>query len=113
MTDTAEDSLTERQQYWLQHIKACEAAGVSSKAYADSRGLCVKALYSARKELARKGVLSRPSRHKFQRVEIFDSTPIAEGLCQIQLPNGVSVSIRGDVGSAILTQVLTVAASLS
>jgi len=40
--DEAEGAeLTERQRYWLEQIKACEAAGMSTSAYAAEQGFHV------------------------------------------------------------------------
>jgi len=50
--------LTERQQYWLDHIQACEESGDTTKAYAEVHGLSVSMMYSWRKELTMRGVWS-------------------------------------------------------
>lgn len=55
MTQTDETRLTERQQYWLKHLGACDAAGTTTIDYARAQGINVKTLYSARKALAEKG----------------------------------------------------------
>ena len=60
MEQSEEASLTERQQYWLKHIRACEASGKTTIDYARAHGINVKTLYSARKTLAEKGTLPRP-----------------------------------------------------
>ncbi len=39
-----EASLTERQQYWLKHIRACDDAGQTSIDYARANGINVKFL---------------------------------------------------------------------
>jgi hypothetical protein len=31
MSDSPSSSLTERQQFWLRHLKACEAAGMAMR----------------------------------------------------------------------------------
>jgi len=31
--------LTERQRYWLNHLKACKAQGLSLRAYAEAEGV--------------------------------------------------------------------------
>ena len=46
------DQLTERQRFWLRHLRACEVSGQTSIDYAKAHGLKVKSLYSARKALA-------------------------------------------------------------
>ena len=49
------DELTERQHYWLEHIRACEAAGQSTLQYAQAHGFESRAMYKARKLLVEKG----------------------------------------------------------
>ena len=56
MSETTE--LTERQQYWLEHIEACDESGCSAKEYAEQRGLSLSGLYNARCVLKKKGVWS-------------------------------------------------------
>ena len=64
-----EASLTERQQYWLKHLRACEAAGKTTIDYARAHGINVKTLYSARKVLAEKGTLPHPKATRFLKVQ--------------------------------------------
>ena len=70
MSDRQNDELTERQQYWLKHIRACDDARQTSIDYAKAHGLKVKSLYSARKALAEKGALppAPPPVNGFQRL---------------------------------------------
>jgi hypothetical protein len=65
---TNSTTLTERQQYWLKHIRACDAAGQTTINYARAHGINVKSMYSARKALAEKGTLPCPEPGRFQRV---------------------------------------------
>jgi len=58
MSDTP---ITERQQYWLDHIRAAEAFDGSVADYARSEGLKPKELYSWKGILARRGCLSVPA----------------------------------------------------
>ena len=101
-------SLTERQQYWLKHIRACDAAGKPSVEYARENGIEVSALYSARKALADKGALPKPPR--FQKAAVVDGTVGAQW--QIQLPNGVLVGFSGEVSARHLETVLRTVAAL-
>ena len=59
--------LTERQRYWLEQIRACEASGKSVAAYAAEHGVEARAMYGAKKILVRKGVLPRTQGVRFQR----------------------------------------------
>ena len=38
--------LTERQQYWLEHLRSCKAAGTSYSDYARSHGLNINTFYT-------------------------------------------------------------------
>ena len=90
--------LTERQQFWLEHLQACEEAGETTKAYADLHGLSVSMMYSWRKELTIRGVLSRQSSGYrspgFDRVQIVESKILA-GTWWITFPNGVQIECSG------------------
>ena len=107
---SVEMNLTERQQYWLEHILACEDSGKSVTTYAAEHGFHVGAMYAGKKMLVRKGVLPRTRRSRFQRVQ---TAAVTGGLqWRIQLPNGVSVDFSGTVDAGSLSTVLTTAAHL-
>ena len=53
--------LTDREQFWLGHLRACRRQGQTVKVYATTRGLSVSALYTARSTFKRRGVLSEAS----------------------------------------------------
>ncbi len=113
MLQTEETSLTERQQYWLKHLRACESAGQTTIAYARENDINVKTLYSARKALAEKGTLPRPQALRFQKVKTAADQPCTNGQWRIQLPNGVMVAFGGEFDASTLSRVLGAAASLS
>ncbi len=102
--------LTDRQRYWLEQIRACEASGKSVAAYAAEHGIEVRAMYGAKKTLVRKGVLRRTQGVRFQRAETTAVSSDSEW--RIQLPNGVSVDFSGTVDAGSLSMVLTTAARL-
>jgi hypothetical protein len=106
---------TERQQYWLKHIRACDAAGQTSIDYAKAHGINVKTLYSARKALAEKGTLPRPRPQpsRFQKAQLTSSPVRADSQWHIQLPNGVAVAFSDAVDAKSLSLVLSTAANLS
>jgi hypothetical protein len=103
-------SLTERQQYWLKHIHACDAAGKPSVVYARENGIEVSALYSARKALADKGALPKPGPPRFQKATVVDRTAGVQW--QIQLPNGAMVGFSGEANAHSLETVLRTVAAL-
>lgn len=113
MAKTDKTDLTERQQYWLEHLRACDAAGTTTIEYARNHGLRVKSLYSARKALAEKGTLPPPQPPRFQKAQITSDSSGTDNRWHIQLPNGVVVAFGGAVEAKSLSLVLSTAASLS
>ena len=112
MSDTPDSRLTERQQYWLKHIHACDASGLTSIDYARQHGIKVKSLYSARKALAEKGKLPPPTVH-FQRFQVLGPDRDGHRPWHVQLPNGAAVSFDDPRDAATLSLVLSTVASLS
>ena len=101
--------LTERQQYWLDHLQACEELGETTKAYAELHGLSVSMMYSWRKELTIRGVYSRQSSGscspRFDRVQVIESK-IPTGTWRITLPNGVQIELCGVVAGTTQAKLL-------
>ncbi len=111
MATQEEASLTERQQYWLEHVRACDSAGKSTVEYAQEQGIEVKTMYSARKLLVEKGVLPRPKSSRFQKAKVVSGP--ADAQWRVQLPNGAAVAFGGEVDGKSLALVLRTVASLS
>ncbi len=82
-------SLTERQRFWLEHLRACGSG--SLKAYAEQHALEVSALYEAKSRLKRKGMLDAPSA-RFVRVKR-DTPELSPALWRIHLRNGALVEV--------------------
>jgi len=101
--------LTERQQYWLEHIQACEELGETTKAYAELHGLSVSMMYSWRKELTIRGVYTRQTSGShspgFARVQVIESK-VPTGTWRITLPNGVQIEFCGVVDGTTQTKLL-------
>ena len=104
--------LTERQQYWLKHLRACEASGQTTIDYAREHGIKVKSMYSARKALAEKGTLPPPQATCFQQVQVVSGNPAGDSQWRVQLPNGAAVAFSGNVEAATLSLVLATVAAL-
>ena len=51
--------MSERSTFWLSHLSAIEAEGITTKAYAEREGLSPQALYQWRKRLVAGGRRSR------------------------------------------------------
>ena len=115
MSDKPASHFTERQQYWLKHIRACEASGLTSIDYARQHGIKVKSLYSARKALAEKGKLPppAPAAVHFQKVQVLGPGGDAQRPWHVQLPNGAAVSFDDPVDAAALSLVLSTVVALS
>jgi hypothetical protein len=114
MNNTPVSRLTERQQYWLKHIRACDASGLTSIDYARRHGIKVKSLYSARKALAEKGKLPppAPATVHFQKVQVLGPERDSHRPWHVQLPNGAAVSFGNPVDAAALSLVLSTVAAL-
>jgi hypothetical protein len=110
MSKVAGATLTERQRYWLEQVRACEASGKTVAEYASEQGFSAQALYAGKKLLVRKGVLPRTRPLRFQRVQVA-GVPVGNEW-RIQLPNGVTVSCSGAVDAGSLATVLSTAAAL-
>jgi hypothetical protein len=110
MDKVAGTALTERQRYWLEQIRACEASGKTVAEYAAEHGISAQALYAGKKLLVRKGILPRARPQRFQRVQMAGAA--VGGEWRIQLPNGVSVFCSGAVDAGALATVLSTAAAV-
>jgi hypothetical protein len=92
-----DSSITERQQYWLDPVRAAQAYDGSIADYARSEGLKPKELHSWQGILARRGLLdSCPIENYggFVRV-IAPARPLGMSLV---LPNGVRLEWHGEMG---------------
>jgi len=71
---------TEKQQYWLSHIHACQAQKISMINYAKQQNITPRTFYDAKKALVKKGLLDAPAITKqptqFQKVSVTPSTTI-------------------------------------
>ena len=113
--------LTERQQFWLDHITRCDAGGNSTKGYAAAHDLSVQAMYSARRDLVERGAL-RPGgrgvraapRSRFCRAvpSVRDAGIAADLTVQLQLRNGTVVGFSGPLDADTLQLLLRTAADL-
>jgi hypothetical protein len=87
---SSKSRLTERQTFWLGHLRACGSG--SLKAYAQANGLDVRALYEAKARLKRKGALGGAG-HRLVRVEPAQAQASAGGYCRVHLRNGTAVDV--------------------
>ena len=101
----AEQDLSERQRFWLKHLRAAERKSEPLKAYAERLGLSESSLYEAKRRLRACGVIApaaqrRARSPRFARVEVVDVGPAAPALLRIRLASGAllewSEAPRGD-----------------
>jgi len=103
----AKPGMTDKQRYWLEHIKACEATGQSLSAYAAEHQLGLKSCYRWKSLLTQMGLLADTAVAVpvFRPVQI---KPVSMSTAHFRftLPNGILVEIQGDCDPAQLKQVL-------
>jgi hypothetical protein len=101
---TKPSSLTARQQFWAEHLRVCANRGQALSSYAAEQGLSVAALYEAKSQLRRKGLLPTPS-PRFVRVQAPATTLGAAlpSLLRVSLPNGVVVESAGNDLASVLS----------
>jgi hypothetical protein len=86
-----ESKLTSRQQFWLKHLRACDAAGETIKEYASLKGLSAHGLYGARKRMRTLDAPPAPARAKKRASSskvLVREDPVEVGRCRVRLPNG-------------------------
>jgi hypothetical protein len=86
-----EPQLTERQRFWLEHLRACGSGPL--KSYAEAHGLDLRALYDAKARLKRKGILSQPPSPRLVRAERAREEIASSGYCRVHLRNGTAVDV--------------------
>jgi hypothetical protein len=59
-----ENDLTERQRFWLKHLRAAERTGEPLKAYADRLELSEHSMYEAKRRLRVSGLIAPVTRRK-------------------------------------------------
>lgn len=101
----AATQLTAKQQFWHDHIKKAQEAGVSFATYAEQENLNLKAFYNYRYLLRRKGLIESDA--KFSRLtptRISTPQPSAGTVVRITLLNGICVDVP--VNESSLEQLL-------
>ena len=85
--------LTPCQQGWLAHLEAWRVRGGALKAYAIEHGLSVSGLYTARRELTRRGAW--PGEAPAQRAATLVPVRLrpSPAVFRVLLPNGIAVEV--------------------
>ena len=105
--------LTERQHFWLQHLRAAEQTQVRLSEYAEREGLSVQAMYAARAVLRARGALAPVdgATITFAAVQVADPAPAWVALA-VHLPNGVRVELTTPLTTAGVGELLRWASHL-
>ena len=83
--------MSERSEYWSQHLAAIEREGIATKAYAEREGLSVAALYAWRRELKSRSVPVPVTQKRFVAVEVTGAgRPVP---CRLRLGGGVELEL--------------------
>ena len=88
--------LTDRQQFWLKHIRAAESRGEALTHYAERKRLSASSLYEAKRRLRELGVIGRAATRtkatpRFARVEVVsapDSAGVVSSPLRVRLGSG-------------------------
>ncbi len=119
--DPAPQGLTERQQFWLDHISRCDGGGFSTKHYAATHDLSAQAMYTARRHLVACGALRPGGRGvhtgRFTRAQPASSprdnrVNLSQEVLTVQLTNGAVVSVPGPLDPETLRLVLQTVVAL-
>lgn len=104
--DPAETPLTDKQRYWLDQLKACEASGQSMRQYANSHELNVTAFYNWKATLRRKGVLvNRPAESRlFRKAQVVDGRTL--GRCRLVLSTGLTLEFDSSAEPAWVAELV-------
>ena len=115
--DTPPTQLTERQTYWLEQLQACEASGLTTRAFARKHRLSVHALYQARKMRRRREAVASPAKKErsvtFAKVRPVPPAPVQGGLWRVRLPNGSVIELESPRSPEDRVQLLQSVAGLS
>jgi len=86
--------LTERDRFWLEHLKKLSAEKTPAKSYAAAAGLSVHALYQAKKRLVTLGAWPGPTPQMFAPVQVIEPGKLSretEPAFRLRLGSGVTL----------------------
>lgn len=82
-------TLSEKQQFWLNHLHACDEQGITMKQYASEHRIAIGSFYEAKASLRKKGLVDTPAT-----TTLFAQAAMAScGQCQLALPGGATLTI--------------------
>jgi len=106
----SETVITERQQYWLNHIRSADASEGTLVDYAKAQDLKVKDLYQWKTLLVRRGVMSGKAGKPKAFVAVRESVTASKAT--LLLPNGVRIEVSGAIDGETIQSLVTAASSL-
>ncbi|MAI47279.1 MAG: hypothetical protein CMB79_15775 [Filomicrobium sp.] len=101
--------LTSTQQFWLGHVEACEAEGVSMKTYAERHGLNLQSFYCWKGQLKKRGLLSSPLSSTEDNAMLpvaFVASPGSRPSARILLANGITIEVPPGVSPEMLVRLI-------
>jgi len=105
----SETKLSDRQQYWFEHLQVAEERGITLVAYAAQQELKVKDLYNWKSRFIKTGVMDR-SRGSEDFVRLQTERELS---CCVCLPNGVRVEFCPPLSERAIREVLQAARMLT
>ena len=108
----ADLGLTSTQQFWLGHVEACAAAGVSMKTYAERYELNLQSFYCWKGQLKKRGLLSSPVSSTDNNAMLpvaFVASPEPCPGARILLANGITIEVPSGVPPEVLVRLIGVA----
>ena len=107
----SDSPITERQQFWLDHIQAADVFDGSVADYARAHELTPKELYQWKTILTRRGLLPGKKRGS-DFVQVMTPSPVSSTGVSLVLPNGVRLEFGGELGSEQMHSLVTAASRL-
>ena len=109
--------ISERQQFWLEHLRTAKASEDTIAGYARSNDLKPKDLYMWKRILARRGFLNGAgaSAQKSEFIEVVPAKAQQPAVTQfaVTLPNGVRIECQGDLSGSALSSLVNAVSQLS
>jgi len=103
--------ITERQQFWLDHLRSAEVFDGSVADYARAHELTPKELYQWKTILTRRGLLPGKKRGS-DFVQVVTPCPVSPTGVSLVLPNGVRLEFGGELRSEQMHSLVEAASRL-
>ena len=107
-----EKAITDRQQYWLDHLRAAKAQSMTLVSHASANDLKVKDLYQWKTSLTRRGFWATSTPSKSSGFVAVKAKP-SSATCSLVLPNGIRLEFQGDLSAGLLEGLVSSASALS